>query len=78
MGGNLFCYSLREEELWEMHEKIRPEQVNKSVDEYKKLEFSYANIFSNNVADFLETLLDDIGNEETFQLVNFDYIFSFL
>lgn len=66
------------EELWEQHEKIRPEQVNQSVEEYQSREFSYANMFAGNVGDFLETLLDDIGNEETFRLVNFDYIFSFL
>lgn len=67
-----------DESIWEFHEKINPEKVNKSIIEYDTKEFNYANIFSYNVIGFIENLLDDIENEETFRLSNIDYILCYL
>lgn len=67
-----------DESIWEFHENIKPEIVNKIIDEYKEQEFCYANIFSTNVMEFLENLLDDNGNEIGFLLLNLDFIICFL
>lgn len=66
------------EEIWEKHEKIRPENVNSSKEEYAKIEFAYGNIFAGNMESFLEMLLDDTGGEESFFLFNIDFILSYL
>lgn len=66
-----------DESIWDMHEAIKPEYFNKSVDA-KTLAFSYANIFAGNVEEVLVNLLDENGYEETFRLLNLDYIVTYL
>lgn len=66
-----------DESIWDMHEKIKPENVASS-EECKNQGFSFANIFAGNIMELLENLLDDNGNEETFRLLSIDYILCFL
>lgn len=66
------------EEIWEFHEKIKPEYVNKFKEEGSKINISYGNIFAGNVMELIETLLDDKKYEEGFLLLNIDYIVSYL
>lgn len=66
-----------DESIWNMHEAIKPEYLNKSIDA-NTLEFCYANIFASNVEEVLVNLLDENGYEETFRLLNLDYIITFL
>lgn len=66
------------EEIWEKHEKIRPENVNSSKEEYTQIEFAYGNIFAGNMESFLEMLLDDTDGEESFLLFNIDFILSYM
>ena len=66
-----------DESIWNMHEAIKPEYLNKSIDA-NTLEWCYANIFAGNVEEVLVNLLDENGYEETFRLLNLDYIVTFL
>ncbi len=66
------------EEIWEKHEKIRPENVNSRKEEYTQIEFAYGNIFASNMESYLEMLLDNTGGEESFFLLNIDFILSYV
>ena len=67
-----------EESIWEWHETIRPDNVNKSGKEYTCLNFAYANIFAGNIETLIETFLEDTDHEESFLLFNIDLILSYL
>lgn len=67
-----------EESIWDMHEGIRPENIQKSAKEEIEIESTYADIFSCNVAELIDHLIDDLENEEGFLLLNIGYIISYL
>lgn len=74
----IFKSEILDEEVWEIHESIKPETVNTSLEEYKELDITYANIFATNMCSYIEMLLDETGHEESFCLLNIDYILCYL
>lgn len=66
------------EHIWEIHENIRPENVEKSIKENMELNISYANIFACNISELIDNLIDNMEYEEGFLLLNIGYIISYL
>lgn len=70
---------LLEENVWEYHETIRPENIERHQcsDEYEP-NYNFCCIFACNVEEFMNTLLEDTEDEETYLLLFLDYIVCWL
>lgn len=66
-----------DEDIWEKHEEIKPENVHNTTKEYAQTEFAFGNIFASNMEDFLDMLLDDTGGEVSFCLFNIEFIMNY-
>lgn len=66
-----------DEDIWEKHEGIKPENVNNTIKEYTEIEFAFGNIFAGNMEAFLDMLLDDTGGEVSFCLFNIEFIMNY-
>lgn len=69
---------LLEECMWTYHETIRPENIDVQGKEDNTLNYSFCSIFTGNVELFLETLIDDLEDEEAYLLLFWDYIICWL
>lgn len=67
-----------EESIWNMHENIRPENIEKNAEEDIEMELTYADIFSCNILELIDNLIDDLGDEEGFLMLNIGYIITYL
>ena len=67
-----------EEDVWEKHEEIKPESVNKKAEEFVTVEFAFANVFASNMEAFIDMLLDDDEGEESFLLFNINFIVNYV
>lgn len=70
---------LLEENVWKYHEAIRPENIglHPYSDELEP-NYNFCCIFACNVEEFLNTLLDDTEDEESYLLLFLDYIVCWL
>lgn len=66
-----------DEDIWEKHEEIKPENVNNLIKEYAETELAFGNIFAANMEAFLDMLLDDTGGEVSFCLFNIEFIMNY-